>query len=67
MESIIKKVREKICLSITINATDLFMDLLTRFIRGFGHQKCSNVTPPVECPKAVILIQDDDNQNYTDH
>ena len=42
--------------------TDLLMDLLTWFIRGSGHNGYSDVTPPDECTKPVIMLQDDDNE-----
>ena len=46
--------------------TDLFMDLLTWFIKESGHKGYSDVLPPEECPNPVIILQDDDNENNTD-
>ncbi len=42
--------------------TDLFMDLLTWFIK----ESDSEVIPPDECPNPVIILQEDDNENSTD-
>lgn len=39
------------------------MDLLTRFIRDSDHMQFSDVIPPVECLKPVIILQDDYNDN----
>ena len=46
--------------------TDLFMDLLTWFIKESGHQGYSEVIPPDECPNPVVVLQEDDNENSTD-
>ena len=46
--------------------TDLFMDLLTWFIKESGHGGYSEVIPPDECPNPVVILQEDDNENSTD-
>ena len=46
---------------------DLFLDLLTWFIKESGHKGYKDVTPPDECPKPVIILQDEDNENNTAH
>mgnify|MGYP006194651551 CR=1 FL=1 len=46
---------------------DLFLDLLTWFIQESGHKGYKDVTPPDECPKPVIILQDEDNENNTAH
>ena len=38
------------------------MNLLT-----WCHQEYSEVTLPNECPNPVIILQEDDNENTTDH
>jgi hypothetical protein len=44
--------------------TDLFMDLLIWFIKESGHGGYQGVTPPDECPNPVIVLQEDDNNNF---
>ena len=46
---------------------DLFLDLLTWFIKETGQEGYKDVTPPDECPKLVIILQDEDNENNTAH
>jgi hypothetical protein len=46
--------------------TDLFMDLLTWFIKESGHRRYSEVNPSEECPNTVVILEEDDNENNTD-
>ena len=46
--------------------TDLFMDLLTWFIKESGHGGYSEVIPPDECPNAVVILKEDDNEYNMD-
>ena len=41
------------------------MDLLTWFMRESDCKKSSDVIPPDECLKLVIILQDDDNDKNT--
>jgi hypothetical protein len=43
------------------------MVLLTWFLKEHSYKGYSDVTPPNECPKPVIILQDDGNDNNTDH
>jgi hypothetical protein len=44
---------------------DVFLDLLTWFIKESGHKGYKDLMPPDECPKPVIILQDEDNENNT--
>ncbi len=40
---------------------------MTWFLKESGHKGYKDVTPPDECPKPVIILQDEDNENNTAH
>ena len=46
--------------------TELFMNLLTWFIKESSHRGYSEDIPPDECPNLVIILQEDDNENSTE-
>ncbi len=46
--------------------TDLFMDLLTWFVKESGHPGYYDILPPDECLSPVVILQEDDNENSTD-
>ena len=41
--------------------TEVFMDLLTWYIKESGHLGYDGFTPPDECPNPVIVLQDEDS------
>ena len=46
--------------------TDLFLHLLTWFIKTAAHKGYADVTPPAECPDPIVILQDEENDNNTD-
>ena len=45
---------------------DLFMNLLTWFIKESSHRGYSDINPSDECPNPAIVLQEDDSINNSD-
>ncbi len=45
--------------------TQLFIDILTRFVKESGHPGFQNISVPEECPKP-LLVEDQERSNNTD-
>jgi hypothetical protein len=46
--------------------TDLFLDLLTWFVKSSGHKGYKDVVPPEECPDPIAFVEDESRENNTD-
>jgi hypothetical protein len=47
------------------HSCSLFIDILTWFVKEFGHQGYQNTTVPEECPKP-LFVEDQETNNDTD-
>jgi hypothetical protein len=45
--------------------TDLFLDLLTWFVKSSGHKGYKDVVPPEECPDPIAFVEDESRENNT--